>query len=52
MLKSLVMKLIPDFASDNTVGVHPDILNAMISANKGGVVSYGDDEYTKKADKK
>ncbi len=45
------MKLIPNFASDNTVGVHPEILNAMIYVNKGGAVSYGDDEYTKAADK-
>ncbi len=45
------MKLIPNFASDNTVGVHPEILNAMIYVNKGGIVSYGDDEYTKAADK-
>ncbi len=46
------MKLIPNFASDNTVGVHPDILDAMLSVNNGSTVAYGEDEYTKLADKK
>jgi len=41
-----------NFASDNTVGVHPEILDALISVNKGSTVAYGEDEYTKKADKK
>lgn len=46
------MKLIPNFASDNTVGVHPDILDAMLSVNHGSTVAYGEDEYTNLADKK
>ena len=46
------MTIIPNFASDNTVGVHPEILNAMISANNGSTVAYGEDEYTKAADRK
>ncbi len=37
------------FASDNNSGVHPDILNAMISANSGHTVGYGDDPYTEEA---
>lgn len=39
------------FASDNTAGVHPDILNAMNikSVNQGYVLSYGDDKFTQSA---
>ncbi|UCG27432.1 MAG: low specificity L-threonine aldolase [Bacteroidales bacterium] len=37
------------FASDNNAGVHPDILNAIIGANKGHTIAYGDDEYTRRA---
>jgi threonine aldolase len=34
------------FASDNNAGVHPEILEAIIRANEGHVVAYGDDPYT------
>ncbi len=34
------------FASDNSSGVHPEILEAMAAANQGHVVAYGDDPYT------
>lgn len=37
------------FASDNTSGVHPQILAAMIAANHGRVPAYGDDSYTERA---
>ena len=37
------------FASDNYSGIHPDILNAIIEANKAHEISYGDDTYTKNA---
>jgi threonine aldolase len=37
------------FASDNYAGIHEDILNSIINANKGHVAAYGEDEYTKKA---
>jgi len=37
------------FGSDNHSGVHPDILAAMISANTGHAVSYGEDPYTRSA---
>lgn len=47
-----MMKTLSNFASDNTVGVHPEILNAIISVNNGSTIAYGEDEYTKKADKK
>lgn len=38
-----------NFASDNVVGVHPDILAAMVAANEGSQASYGADEYTARA---
>jgi threonine aldolase len=34
------------FASDNNAGVHPLIMKAMVSVNKGHVVAYGDDPHT------
>ncbi len=37
------------FASDNYSGIHPDILEAIISANSAHEISYGDDTYTAKA---
>jgi len=43
------MKVKRGFASDNNAGVHPEILEALGRVNKGHVVSYGDDSYTRKA---
>lgn len=37
------------FASDNYAGIHPDILKAIIDANKGHAKAYGADTYTQKA---
>ena len=37
------------FASDNNAGVHPEVIDAISSANKGHVVAYGDDAYTARA---
>jgi threonine aldolase len=37
------------FASDNNAGVHPKILSAIIGANSGHVIAYGDDPYTARA---
>jgi threonine aldolase len=34
------------FASDNNAGVHPEILQALASANQGHAVGYGDDAWT------
>ncbi len=34
------------FASDNYAGVHPTVLQAIIDANAGHQIAYGDDEYT------
>jgi threonine aldolase len=38
------------FASDNNSGVHPRIIEAIIDANQGHAVGYGNDDWTKKAD--
>ncbi len=40
------------FVSDNSSGVHPKILEAIIAANDGHVTAYGDDPYTDSAVKK
>jgi len=37
------------FASDNNAGIHPDILNEIVSVNTGHVVGYGSDIYTDQA---
>lgn len=34
------------FASDNYAGAHPDVLQAMVDANGGHQVAYGEDVYT------
>jgi threonine aldolase len=39
------------FASDNNAGIHPALLESMAAANSGHVVAYGDDEYTRRAEK-
>jgi hypothetical protein len=36
-----------NFASDNTAGVAPEILKAMVSANDGSALPYGNDELTR-----
>src|SRR4051794_9699750 len=38
------------FASDNYAGVPQEVLDALATANAGHVVSYGDDEWTARAD--
>lgn len=40
------MKPARSFASDNNAGVHPEVLQAIASANQGHAVGYGDDPYT------
>lgn len=35
------------FASDNNAGVHPEALQAVVDANVGHVVGYGDDPHTR-----
>ncbi len=39
------------FASDNYAGVHPQILDAIVRANEGHQVAYGDDESTQRLEK-
>ena len=34
------------FASDNYAGAHPEVLEALVAANGGHVVAYGDDPHT------
>ena len=38
------------FASDNSAGVHPRILEAMVAANAGHAVAYGSDPWTREAE--
>ncbi len=38
------------FGSDNHSGVHPEIMDAIVKANQGYELAYGDDNYTKKAE--
>lgn len=40
------------FASDNNAGIHPDILKAIAAANHSYAPAYGNDDYTKRAEKK
>jgi threonine aldolase len=37
------------FASDNTSGAHPAILAALVAANEGHALAYGDDPWTQRA---
>jgi threonine aldolase len=46
------MKIKKTFASDNNAGVHPEIMEAILRANIGHTVGYGDDEYTESAIRK
>jgi threonine aldolase len=39
------------FASDNNAGIHPDVLAAIAGANIGHVVGYGDDAWTRAAER-
>ena len=38
-----------EFASDNTSGVCPEAMEALIAANRGTLASYGNDEWTRRA---
>ena len=39
------------FGSDNHAGVHPEVLQALVGANVGHVHSYGDDRFTRDAER-
>ena len=51
LLQCAAMRAQRSFASDNNAGVHPDILEAIQSANVGHVVGYGDDPWTGKLER-
>lgn len=38
------------FASDNSAGVHPEVLDAVGAANEGHVLAYGNDDHTRRAE--
>jgi threonine aldolase len=38
------------FASDNASGAHPDVIAAIIAANSGHALAYGDDEWTRECE--
>jgi threonine aldolase len=46
------MKPARSFASDNNAGIHPEVLQAIATANTGHTVGYGDDPYTDSAVRK
>ena len=43
------MKPARSFASDNNAGIHPEVVKAILAANQGHAVGYGDDLYTEAA---
>lgn len=48
MSTSLHDTMVRGFASDNYSGVHPEIMEALIAANGGHQIAYGEDEYTER----
>ncbi|MFO7979188.1 MAG: low specificity L-threonine aldolase [Bacteroidales bacterium] len=46
------MKLKKSFASDNNAPVHESVFRAMLEANHGDAIAYGDDPYTQEAEQK
>lgn len=48
MSTSLHDTMVRGFASDNYSGVHPEIIEALIAANGGHQIAYGEDEYTER----
>jgi threonine aldolase len=48
-MSQVLTKPIRSFASDNNAGVHPEVLQAIVEANRGHVVAYGADSYTRSA---
>jgi threonine aldolase len=38
------------FASDNASGAHPDVVAAVVAANRGHALAYGDDEWTRECE--
>lgn len=48
-MSQALTKTMRGFASDNNAGVHPEVIDAIIRANQGHVIAYGDDPYTRSA---
>jgi threonine aldolase len=46
------MPFTKSFASDNNAPVHESVFQAMLEANRGDVIAYGDDPYTREAEQK
>ena len=46
------MSPLRSFASDNNAGIHPGILRALSRANRGHEVGYGEDPYTRSAQRR
>jgi threonine aldolase len=42
--------ILPNFASDNWAPAHPQVMDAVLRANRGPVPSYGGDPYTREAE--
>ncbi|MEL0041495.1 MAG: beta-eliminating lyase-related protein, partial [Ilumatobacter sp.] len=38
------------FASDNAAGAHPLVLDALVQANSGHALAYGDDDWTRRCE--
>ena len=38
------------FGSDNNSGVHPQLMQAIIDANRNHTIGYGDDDWTREAE--
>lgn len=41
---------VASFASDNAAGVAPEVIDALVAANVGAALAYGDDPWTKRLD--
>jgi threonine aldolase len=48
-MAQVLTKPIRSFASDNNAGVHPEVVEAIARVNRGHVIAYGDDDYTRAA---
>ncbi len=51
-MEQTLTKPMRGFASDNNAGIHPEIVQAIARVNQGHVRAYGDDDYTRAAEKK
>jgi threonine aldolase len=47
-----VSSLSRGFASDNAAGIHPAVLDALATANRGHAFGYGDDDWTRRVERR